>query len=255
MINDSDILSNNLVIKKINHAIKNRIPSSFIRKGDGENIVIGYKFLDEVKLKDFYRMMRIMNISVLNFKFHKFVQKELLQSFNDCNIMGIAKENQRYGYWAIEEDVIKLLKFKSKIFCDMNFHMEFVKYPNEKKIENKLINSILSNKSIGVISCFDVSNFLNQYNTKIKEWIRLPIQRDSFFNKKIDSKFYINVKNKINDNNDVDFWIVAAGIHAKIFCNFIKSNGGIGIDIGSAIDSWKNIYTSRGYLKDIYNND
>ena len=27
-------------------------------------------------------------------------------------------------------------------------------------------------------------------------------------------------------NNTVDFWIVAAGIHAKIFCNQIKQNNG-----------------------------
>ena len=52
--------------------------------------------------------------------------------------------------------------------------------------------------------------------------------------------------------NKVDFWIVAAGIHAKIFCNHIKVNGGIAIDLGSSIDSWKNIYTSRGYLTEIF---
>ncbi len=252
MINDSDILSNNLVIKKINHAIKNRIPSSFIRKGDGENIVIGYKFLNEVKLKDFYRMMRIMNVGILNFKFHKFIQTELIKSFNNCDILGISKENQRYGYWAIENKIIGLLNFKSKQYCDMNFHMKFIKHPKENKINDKSINTILNNKNIGVISCFNVSKFLKQYNTKVQEWIKLPIQRDNFFNKKINQEFYNNVEQKIKDNSNVDFWIVAAGIHAKIFCNQIKFYKGIAIDIGSSIDSWKNIYTSRGHLKKIY---
>ena len=66
--------------------------------------------------------------------------------------------------------------------------------------------------------------------------------------------FYKNIIEEIK-KNEVDYWIVAAGIHAKIFCNQIKLNGGIGIDIGSSIDTWKNIYTSRGHLKKINKNN
>jgi hypothetical protein len=254
MVNNKTILDNNTLLEKINTSINKKVPSSFIRKGDGENIVIGYKNIRDIKFKDFYRMMRIMNISLINLNFHKFIQEDLINSFNNCDIMGISKKNQRYGHWAIEDEIINLLNFNSNQFCDMNFHMEFVKYPKSNQIKNKLAKKILSNKSIGVISCFDVSEFLHQYNTNIKKWIKMPIQRDNFFNKKIDMNFYNKAYNEIA-NNSVDVWIVAAGIHAKIFCNQIKVNGGIAVDIGSSIDSWKNIYSSRGYLKNIYKNN
>ena len=134
----------------------------------------------------------------------------------------------------------------------MNFHMEFIKYPNKKELDISVARKIISNKKIGIISCFDVSNFLARHNTIVKKWIKIPIQKDKLINRKINFFFYNDVfKNIIS--NKVDFWIVAAGIHAKIFCNQIKLNGGIAIDLGSSIDSWKNIYSSRGYLSEIFN--
>ena len=252
MIKNKDIISNDEVLRIIYNHITNKIPGSFIRKGDGENIVIGYKKIQKIKYKDFKHMMRIMNIRLFNFKFQKIVRKKLQEAFQNCDVMGISKENQRYGLWAIEDEVIKLLNFKSKNFCDMNFHMEFIKYPNLNKLENTLANEIISNRNIGIISCHNVSQFLERHNTKVKKWIKMPKQRDKLFHKKINLNFYNEVFSQIK-SNDVDFWIVAAGIHAKIFCNYIKIKNGLAIDIGSSIDTWKNLYSSRGHLKKIYN--
>lgn len=253
MIVDSQIVDNNVLLNMINSHINNHVASSFIRKGDGENIVIGYKKIEKIKYRDFKRMMRIMNVRLINYKFQNYIQKSLIQSFNNCDMLGISCEKQRYGYWAIEEEVLKLLNVNSNKFCDMNFHMEFVKSPKKNLLDNSLAKKIISNKVVGVISCFDVSSFLAKHNTIIKKWIEMPIQKDRIINKKLNIQFYKNVFSSINENQ-VDFWIIAAGIHAKIFCNQIKLNGGIAVDIGSAIDSWKNIYSSRGYLRERLDN-
>ena len=45
----------------------------------------------------------------------------------------------------------------------MNFHMEFIKYPKNNDLKNPLAKNIISNKTIGVISCHDVSNFLENF--------------------------------------------------------------------------------------------
>ena len=77
MIKNKDIISNDEVLSIIYNHITNKIPGSFIRKGDGENIVIGYKKIQKIKYKDFKHMMRIMNIRLFNFKFQKIVRKKL----------------------------------------------------------------------------------------------------------------------------------------------------------------------------------
>ena len=249
---DSQIIDNDILLTMINNHIDEGIASSFIRKGDGENIVIGYKNIGEIKFKDFSRMMRIMNVRLFNYKFQEFIRKSLVESFNNCNVLGISKENQRFGHWKIEEKILALLDFSSNKYCDMNFHMEFIKYPNKKELDISVARKIISNKKIGIISCFDVSDFLARHNTIVKKWIKMPIQKDKLLNRKLNIFIYNDIFAEII-NNKVDFWIVAAGIHAKIFCNQIKLNGGIAIDLGSSIDSWKNIYSSRGYLTEIFN--
>ena len=134
----------------------------------------------------------------------------------------------------------------------MNFHMEFINYPKRKILDISAAKRIISNRNIGIISCFDVSKFLSKHNTIVKKWIKIPIQK-KIIHKNFNMKFYNYIFEEINEI-EVDFWIVAAGIHAKIFCNHIKLNGGIGIDIGSSIDTWKNIYSSRRHLREIYKN-
>ena len=249
---DSQIMDNDILLNMIDNHINEGIASSFIRKGDGENIVIGYKKIDGIKFKDFNRMMRIMNVRLFNYKFQEFIRKSLVESFNNCSVLGISKENHRFGHWEIEEKILALLDFRSNKYCDMNFHMEFIKYPNKNELDISVARKIISNKKIGIISCFDVSDFLARHNTIVKKWIKMPIQKDKLLNRKLNIFIYNDIFAEII-NNKVDFWIVAAGIHAKIFCNQIKLNGGIAIDLGSSIDSWKNIYSSRGYLSEIFN--
>ena len=54
---DSQIIDNDILLNMIDNHINEGISSSFIRKGDGENIVIGYKNIDE-----------ILNLNKINFK-------------------------------------------------------------------------------------------------------------------------------------------------------------------------------------------
>ena len=256
MVNSNNILENSDLFDIINKSIKNRIPSSFIRKGDGENIVIGYNRLKEIDYKQYKRIMRIMNVKLKNRSLQQFIIDELFSAFNNCNVLGISKIEQRYNFWAIENNILELLNFDSNQYCDMNFHMDFVKYPRENKIRNEVAREIISNKNLGIISCFNVKDFLFHHNSKLVKWIKMPIQNNLFgFGYKITLDFYYNAFSEIKKHNDkIDVWLIGAGIHGKIFCNQIKKNNGIAIDIGSAIDSWKNIYNSRGYLKKIIKN-
>lgn len=255
MNNDKNIITDENLLSQIINNIENKIPSSFIRKGDGENIVVGYQKIDSIKFKDFKHMMRIMNIRLFNLNFQRYVKNELVKSFTECDVLGISKLNQRYGHWAIEDEVLSKCKLEHKIFCDMNFHMNFVKYPNQSLIKNSLVRQIISKRKIGVISCFNVEDTINLHQSNLIKWIEMPKQKDKLYNKKINQKFYNSVISQIKAyNSQIDFWLIAAGIHGKIFCNVVKINSGIAIDIGSSIDSWVDNYKSRGYLKEIKEN-
>ena len=67
-------------------------------------------------------------------------------------------------------------------------------------------------------------------------------------------KFDYIIDSISNVKKEVDVWFVAAGPYAKVFCNHIKSINGIGIDIGSAMDTWVGEYHSRKYLRELNDN-
>ena len=57
--------------------INNKIPSSFIRKGDGENIIIGYRMISDIKLRKYLKILRIMNIRYSHISFQKYIRNFL----------------------------------------------------------------------------------------------------------------------------------------------------------------------------------
>ncbi len=108
MVNSDNILENSDLFDIINKSINNRIPSSFIRKGDGENIVIGYNRLKEIDYKQYKRIMRIMNVKLKTRSLQQFIIDKLFSAFNNCNVLGISKIEQRYNFWAIENNILEL---------------------------------------------------------------------------------------------------------------------------------------------------
>ena len=134
----------------------------------------------------------------------------------------------------------------------MNFHMGFIKIPNKNKLINPIAEEIINNRKIGIIGHCKVENFLNQYNSKVLTCIEIPKRRARF--QRMTRKKYDGVLSKIMRYNSlVDIWLVSAGIYAKPFCEHIRKNGGIGIDIGSSLDTWVDEYHSRGHLRKLLN--
>ena len=243
------IIDTKKLLQIIKTNIDEKIPSSFIRKGDGENIFIGYGNLKGIKLTKYLKIVKIMNIRYSHISFQKFIKKELIIAFRNCDYLGIAPEVHRHNDWSYEDRLITKFEFNSKKFCDMNFHLKFIKLPLTNKLKSEIVKDIISNKRIGVISCFKIDNFLNHYNSEVSCFIEIIKQRNRNPFNKITMSTYQTVFELIDQNINLDFWLVAAGIHAKIFCNYIKNNSGIAIDIGSSIDTWNDVYENRGHLR------
>ena len=60
------ILDNNTLLNVMQSNVEKKISSSFIRKGDGENIFIGYGIIHAIKLRKYLKMVKNIIIAESN---------------------------------------------------------------------------------------------------------------------------------------------------------------------------------------------
>ena len=251
-MDETSILSLDECLFLILENIKNKIPSSFIRKGDGENIVLSYGSIKSIPFFKYKKKLVHFNIPIWDISFQLFIRSELINAFSNATLLGISTVGHRHGSWVMEEQILNYYLLQDLSHCDMNFHMGFIKLPNRDALQNSIGEEIITNRKIGIISHFKVESFLKKYNSKVLTCIEIPKRRARF--QWMTRKKYDGALSKIMRYNSlVDIWLVYAGIYAKPFCEHIRKNGGIGIDIGSSLDTWVDEYHSRGHLRKLLN--
>ena len=242
------ILSKKDCLKNILSSIEQKIPSSFIRKGDGKNIVLGFRSIANIPFLKYRKKLVHFNIKLWDISFQIFLKKELLTACCSATILGISPLENRHGFWALEDEILSHFSMNDRVFGDVNFHMGFIKFPNRDTLRNSIAETIITNRKIGIIGHLKVEGFLKKYNSKVLTRIEIPKRRARF--QRMTREKYDVVLSEIKKYCSlVDIWLVAAGIYAKPFCEHIRKNGGIGIDIGSSLDTWVDEYHSRGHLR------
>ena len=258
MINKNQIynikINHDAVLKIMLDKVNNKIPTSFIRKGDGENIIIGYRYIKGIRLRKYLKKIRHFNISYFNISFQKFFRNELIKSFYEADFIGVHTQHHYYGYSSsvrkFEEKITDYFQFNKKKYVDNHFQFEFIKKEDSNRLNSPLAEDLISNKKIGLISHFNLSDFLSQFNSEVVSQISIPKRDLRSINIKMNKKKYDNILNFIKENsNKVDVWFLGAGAYAKPFGNYIKNCGGIALDLGSSIDTWANEYHSRRFLR------
>ena len=134
MINKAKILSQDECLSLILKNINNKIPSSFIRKGDGENIVLAFGILDSIPFYKYRKKLVHFNIPIWDISFQLFIRSELINTFSNATLLGISPINHKHGFWAIEEEILNYYSLHQLLHGDMNFHMGFIKIPNQYKL-------------------------------------------------------------------------------------------------------------------------
>lgn len=104
----------------------------------------------------------------------------------------------------------------------------------------------------GYIGGRDVSGFIKEkYNIRHVEWYQTPAQAN--LSEVLDKPHYPDYYHAIMDRLNVPLngrmFIVAAGFLGKIYCSFIRQQGGVAIDVGAVADVWDNRFDTRGYVK------
>jgi len=242
------IISKEDCLKKILYSIEQKIPASFIRKSDGENIVLSYGSIKSIPFHKYRKKLVHFNIPIWDISFQLFIRSELINAFSNATLLGISPVGHRHGFWAMEEKILNYYLLQDISHCDMNFHMGFIKLPNRDTLQNPIAEAIITNRKIGIIGHFKVEGLLKKYNSRVLTRIEIPKRRARF--QRMTREKYDVVLSEIKKYCSlVDIWLVAAGIYAKPFCEHIRKNGGIGIDIGSSLDTWVDEYHSRGHLR------
>ena len=246
-------IENNQLLEIIKNKIDSKTPLSVVRKGDGENVIIGYNVVHGIKTIKYLRKLRHFNIRIINIKFQKYLRTELVKSFLNADYLGVAKN---YSYSSIRKydmEISNHYKFNEDNFIDSHFHLEFVKIPDKIELINKNAQHIISNKKIGLISHLNINSFLKYHKSEVVVQYKIPKRDAGFFNKMNFDSYYSVLDGIKKNQSKVDLWLLAAGPYAKLFSNYIKKIGGVGLDIGSAIDTWAGEYESRKYLREILN--
>jgi len=233
------------ILNELKNCIKNKLPFSLIRLGDG-----GLKFLDCV-LKGKINKLNSINEKegIPNFKIMS-VFKLWQKYASEANFIDSSQVYYNNKFWSrikgpkkkISKETDYLLKnwkdiyfnsqFNNNRYCnpEVNFLMCIRRL--DTKSENLL--DILKNKKICIISTYrNIGNKLLDLSPYI-DTIRVVKQYENQYH----NNFRQVCKILRKESNNYDIFLVAAGELGRIYIGLIKEMGGRALDIGSIVDSW-----------------
>ncbi|WP_293103905.1 tetratricopeptide repeat protein [Moorena sp. SIO3I6] len=267
-----------LTVKILDH-IKNKIPLSLIRLGDGEGTFLDY---DET-FKDFQERDRDVakkcwwgdvNLSGYDCKN---LSDNLKISIKNADILGIPEYYLFFIFLSSNSIEKQLLEKNNGGGCrgltaiintliDPKFYQEQDSY----QLSHQTLTSCYIHQDLevwglyrlilnhltecSVISCHEgISEVLmEKYGVTVKRLYQIPSESNysQLFNYKDQENYhhYPYYFQKISSELTVSYpgevFLVAAGFLGKIYCNSIKNLGGIALDVGSIVDYWLN-YSTR----------
>lgn len=248
--------------------IKHHKPTSAIRLGDGEGNVLALclKSLDKYKDFKFNCLKRSLGIwfgANRQFTDHEFlveISQELQSVIDNSDVIGMpyfSRIQQEYrrdnrGYSGVADVVNYFYDFRekasSKVIANSNFHILFHKYDLYKSLLRDLdfCGLITCHRELAekVRSLFAIKNIRSYYIPGEKCQYKI-LSTESLF-----GTHYPNRYRELIKELEVPFegacFLVAGGILGKLYCNLIKNQGGIALDIGSAADLWMG-YKTRDF--------
>lgn len=244
------------LLELLKKAIKKKQPFSLVRLGDGEGRILGYPesfdksvYINQVIAYQFGKE------SILELKKNygdSYLEKSMtelksliIDSVKNADIIG-APSYLHFRNELTEKNIIpRTAQSLCLLFLKENANLKeqkifdhFIFKPFNKK--GGFIDLLSGLEEISVISHTDQSIEIKEYfNIKKVNHIKIP-GHQSFLKSDIlhfPENYKITTK-KLETLSKNKIFLVAAGYLGKHYCNTIKINGGIAIDIGSIFDSW-----------------
>ncbi|WP_142995652.1 GT-D fold domain-containing protein [Zobellella denitrificans] len=245
------------LVSELQHRIKKREPTSFVRIGDGEALFIptnecGFASGDRKSLERILTTWWGSEFKPTKEDYFS-LSSIIEQSLKSADIIGVVPkwrifDNQSYSAESAKEHRDAFLRmldyfngesssFLSKtVLTSCHVHQSLIRWDLYRELFRDL-------ESVSVISCHDLrESLLHQFGLKIRKQYTIPPEKaySSRFNGELLSEpMYPDCMQRITGELNVEageVYLVAAGFIGKYFCYRIKEMGGIAIDIGSAAD-------------------
>ncbi len=230
---DSSVLE---VMSSIVSAIEEGVPFSMVRLGDGEGRVLAYPELISKTELDFSLDIWFGRT---DFDLETLIQisEQLRASISSADVIGVPRAKQRnamayqYVFDVINRD---RLASDTSLICDAAVH-RYLQF-------GLFYRDILFKRDfVGLINGRDISQKIEAvFQVKNTKFYSVP-QEAKYADGFVD-RHYPDFFKSIEENLYVPYpgalFLVGAGVLGKIYCHWIKSRGGIALDIGAIFDSW-----------------
>jgi len=243
-IKDKWMLTAKDVMDIICEHVTERRPFSLIRLGDGEARLLGYPDFHDVNELQHSLLIWYGKYRPLDGKVMLPLKAQVVTAAQNANILGLPKKKAKNKMHRVlvSQLIGKLDLIKHEIaHCTVT---------REIQRQGWWRNLISEQDAISVIGCFDVRQTLCAIGVKDVRWY--PVPSEAKYVKPI-AQHYPQRHNELieeleRDVNLGDLFFVGAGPNGKVYCDVIKQQGGIAIDIGSVMDGWARVET-RPYIK------
>lgn len=225
---------------EIERRLRNKIPTSLIRLGDGEGAVMGYP--DVTNIHDLNRSLRnwfgqtdydVSHISSFT--------EQLRNAVRQADIVGIPRAKQvasHHLYRAVMESISKFnLLSASCIYTDAAIHrlLQF----------SLLYRRILQNRDfLGIITPRDIGSKLKDF-FNIQHVESYPVKGQFKWPGEVTERHFPEGYERLKETLRVPYqgalFFVGAGALGKVYCTWIKQQGGVAIDIGAIFDAWSGV--------------
>jgi hypothetical protein len=232
------------MLAELQQRIKDKIPSCITRYGDGEAIVLnGFDDMHSLKYVFKRQLGEIPLVEHI-----EQIKDNLIYAYKESDIIGVPigkriHDPESYWYKAMQILINNLGPgiIEQKLLTTTDFHSHFL----DKGYFDQLLMGV---DTLCYVSCRNLDDaFKNRYGIK-NIWPFIIAPEIKF------SAPYEGEKHYPDQFNKVRRWVtkvpvqgniclVGAGVIGKIYCAWLKEQGGIAIDVGSCFDQWAGLVT------------
>lgn len=270
------------LIERVDNAVKNKEPYSFVRLGDGEGALLDYsvnsKLLDIQYLSEHFGPD--CSLSELSE-----VQSMLKSSIKSADLIGLRDDiiNVEFAHTEETKNETEFLDDFKQAFklrgVDVN-----LPYIDARRIA-------MLHKTVGCLNVEPAQSFCSQWigfdyfltgalpallseqkniglisarkgmDQQLEKALGVSVSFYQIPDKHarqggVAERHYPNAFNRIKDEIDVKYkgmpFIVAGGIVGKAYCQIIKEKGGVALDLGGLIDCWAGIYSRPKVIESLF---
>ena len=234
-------------------------PFSMVRLGDGEWGLLRWPGVD--KNSDYARRRagRWFDVSKIRHPQFLLMRKYIHVAFMNADLIGVPSvhEARAWPKWAsFNEIMVRLNLVESH---KLYFHF----YEIGPMYASGFFDRILRGRdSVGVITCRSIGDRLaERYSIGHVETVLVPgevwryksrcRQETNGYREHWPRRFEEIRRHLTKQKRHGELWLVGAGGLGKVYCNLVKSVGGIALDIGALFDGWAGLRTRPFLEKDV----